>query len=165
MILVVDVHYFDNTARVAGVEIESWQSSEPTRTFTSEMPVPGDYVPGRFFERELPCILTLLQEHSLTPDVVVVDGYVYLDGEATAGLGRKLYDALEEKVAVVGVAKNRFKELPQKYEVNRGQSKRPLYVTAEGMDVAEAMKKITAMHGDSRMPAMLKHCDRLSKGD
>ena len=112
----------------------------------------------------LPLILHLLEEHQLRPTIIVIDGYVYLDGEAQEGLGKKLFDALEGRVVVVGVAKNRYKNLAGSYEICRGASKRPLFVTVEGMSLVEAKEAILSMHGESRMPSLLKYVDGLARG-
>ena len=83
------------------------------------------YQPGQFFRRELPCLLAVLPE--LPPvAVVVVDGYVWLDGVSVAGLGARLYQALAGKVAVIGVAKTRFAGAGAAVEVVRGRSTRPM---------------------------------------
>ena len=61
---------------------------------------------GEFYRRELPCLLAVLQNIP-KPDVIVIDGYVWL-GSGHSGLGAHLYDALNQTGAVVGVAKSRF---------------------------------------------------------
>lgn len=48
--------------------------------------------------------------------------------------------------------------------VLRGCSARPLYVTAAGMEVAEAARVVAAMAGDHRMPEALTLVDRLARG-
>ena len=39
------------------------------------------YEPGRFYRRELPCLLTALEAITARPATVIMDGYVWLDGE------------------------------------------------------------------------------------
>jgi deoxyribonuclease V len=50
------------------------------------------YELGRFYHRELPCILAELQTRSTLPMVLIIDGYVWL-GEQQRGLGAQLYEA------------------------------------------------------------------------
>lgn len=64
------------------------------------------------------------------PKTIVVDGHVYLDGVRKRGLGYYLYEALDKRVPVVGVAKKRFSGMPDQCELYRGDSKNPLFVTA-----------------------------------
>ena len=72
------------------------------------------------------------------PEYIVIDGYVYLDGNKKAGLGKHLYDALQERSIVIGVAKSGFKDIPGETEIFRGGSKRALYVTSAGISETEA---------------------------
>ena len=93
----------------------------------------------------------------------MIDGYVYLGKERTPGLGRYLYEALDKQVAVIGVAKNAFKNTPASTKLRRGKSQRPLYVTAAGIDEVDAKGYIQDMHGRDRIPTVLKRVDRLSR--
>ena len=121
------------------------------------------YKPGKFFKRELPCILKLIEEHQLRPGCIVIDGFVFLDGISEAGLGKYLYDALEGNVIVIGVAKNRYKNIDSKYEIYRGSSRKPLYVTVIGIDIEQAKRNILAMHGKFRLPTMIKRVDQMCR--
>ena len=158
--LAVDVDYRDGTACAAGVLFDNWADSEPRGTVHSMVDIESDYRPGEFYLRELPCILALIEEHGLAPEVIVVDGYVYLDGPSKPGLGRRLFDALGSKANVVGVAKNKFRGIADDYAVLRGQSKHPLFVTAEGIDIEAAKKAVRSMHGENRIPTLLKLVDQ-----
>jgi deoxyribonuclease V len=132
--------------------------------YLAQSPVVGvhAYQPGQFFRRELPCLLAVLRE--LPPvAVVVVDGYVWLDGVSVAGLGAHLYQALAGKVAVVGVAKTKFGGPGGAVEVVRGRSTRPLFITAVGMDAQRAAEHVRSMHGPDRIPTLLKRVDSLAR--
>jgi deoxyribonuclease V len=163
MILAVDVKYSENGATVAGVVFAEWRAKAPEMVVTSLVEVPAEYEPGQFYKRELPCILRLIDEHELHPQCIVVDGFVYLDGHSRAGLGKQLYDALSGKVPVIGVAKKPFRGIGQEYEVYRGASKKPLYVTAVGIDLNRAKESIRSMHGNYRQPTLLKKADLVSR--
>ena len=80
--------------------------------------------------------------------------------QAPPGLGKFLYDALGGEVIVIGVAKTAFRGIPPLYQLFRGGSKRPLYVTAAGVHLDLAKDFIRSMHGEHRLPTMLKRVDR-----
>jgi deoxyribonuclease V len=120
----------------------------------------SEYIPGEFYKRELPCILSLIRDHGLSPQTIIIDGYVYLDGRSTPGLGKHLYDALNEETRIVGVAKNAFFGIDAFCMLFRGGSAKPLFVTAQGMDLQHAKNCILAMHGKNRIPTLLKRADQ-----
>lgn len=163
MILAVDVHYRDGQAIAAGVLFQNWKDSEAVAEIIAPAPTVAEYEPGQFYKRELPCTLELLKQLERLPEYIVIDGYVYLDGHKRPGFGKHLYDAVGGRAAIIGVAKSRFKDIPADVEVFRGNSKRPLYVTTIGVREAEAKGFIKRMHGEHRVPTMLKRVDRLSK--
>jgi deoxyribonuclease V len=160
MILAVDVHYTEHGAVAAGVCFEHWDDARPARTCTSRFGTVAPYEPGAFYRRELPCILGLLREHDLHPDIIVVDGHVFLDDNSRSGLGKRLYDALDGRVPVIGVAKTAFVGIGDDHALLRGDSTRPLYVTAAGLPLPVAKSHVGTMHGAHRLPALLKAVDR-----
>jgi deoxyribonuclease V len=163
MILAVDVDYKNDSAHIGGIAFSTWQDSEPLATYSSTLDDIEEYEPGAFFKRELPCILKLLQEHNLTPDCIIVDGFVYLGGHEKPGLGKHLYDALDGNTTIIGVAKQSFKDTPDCCAVCRGESRKPLYVTVEGLTLDEAKELISTMHGEYRIPKLLKLADQLCR--
>jgi deoxyribonuclease V len=165
MIFAVDVNYLDDQAFVAGILFKDWQDSEPFRQITTTIVSVAEYEPGQFYKRELPCILEILSQLESLPEIIIVDGYVYLGSAQKSGLGKYLSDALDRKSVIIGVAKNRFEDTPVTAEIFRGGSQRPLYVTATGIDQAEAKIAIASMHGKYRIPDLLKLVDKLSKGN
>lgn len=163
MLLAVDVHYVANKASVAGVAFANWGDPAPLQTYTTVLDGVAAYEPGSFFKRELPCILQLLHVYQLAPQIIVVDGYVFLDGHSRPGLGKHLYDALNGTAAVVGVAKKRFRGLDDRFAVYRGGSKVPLWITAVSLPLAQAQTAVCHMHGPHRIPTLLKHADQLCR--
>lgn len=163
MILAVDVDYREDKAVAAGVLFQNWEDSEPVQELISEIHKVAEYEPGQFYKRELPCVLALLQQLAQLPEFIVIDGYVYLDGNQKPGFGKHLYEALEGKSVIIGVAKSRFKDTPAETEIFRGGSKRALYVTAVGVSEVEAKSLVMRMHGEHRIPTLLKRVDQLSK--
>jgi deoxyribonuclease V len=160
MILAVDVDYRNSGASIAGITFENWTDDSEAGLFRSELFETEEYVPGQFYRRELPCILKLIEEHKIEPDIIVIDGFVYLDGKTNPGLGMYLYNALNGKIPVVGVAKNPFKGIAQDCELYRGKSRKPLYVTSVGIQLDEAKKNIKSMYGNHRVPDLLKKADQ-----
>ena|SRR3982751_5554259 len=158
----VDVDYRDRAAVAADVWFRGWETSEVEAEVVTTLDEVAPYQPGEFYRRELPCILAVL-ERGPAPEVVVVDGYVWL-GPGRAGLGAHLYQALGERTVVVGVAKSRFTGATDAVPVYRGGSRSPLYVTAAGAGVEEAAGWVARMHGPFRVPTMLKRVDQLARG-
>ncbi|TXI95334.1 MAG: endonuclease V, partial [Chryseobacterium cucumeris] len=71
---------------------------------------------------------------------------------------------IKEKYPIVGIAKNEFRTSDsQRRNAVRGESKTPLFVTAKGINVDEVQLKVQQMHGDYRMPTLLKRLDQLSR--
>ncbi len=167
MIVATDVHYVsDSEARAAAVVFARWDDPAPAATYAEPATGFGPYVPGRFFERELPCLLPVLRWVLAAHDIstVVVDGYVDLGSRP--GLGRHIADALAEdglQPAMVGVAKTPFEGAPAE-PVVRGSSSTPLWVTASGMDNAEAADHVRSMHGRYRLPTLLLLVDHIARG-
>ncbi|GBO52119.1 endonuclease V [Pseudanabaena sp. lw0831] len=163
MIFAVDVDYRDGKAVAAGIAFHDWEDNAPDSTFITQTDQVAEYQPGEFYKREMPIILLLLEEIPQRPKIIVIDGYVYLDRYRKAGLGYHLYNALNAQVAIIGVAKSRYKDIPTESEVFRSDSNRPLYVTAIGIEESEARDYKKKMHGNHRLPTMLKAVDRLCR--
>ncbi|MCB9920642.1 MAG: hypothetical protein H6822_00590 [Planctomycetaceae bacterium] len=66
-------------------------------------------------------------------------------------------------MAIIGVAKTRFATATSEVEVFRGTSQRPLFVSAAGIDQHIAADSIRRMHGENRIPTLLKRVDTLSR--
>ena len=163
MIIAVDAAYGDQFAFVAGVVFDKWDDDRPGDIVTRSVSGFDKYVPGEFYRRELTGILELLKDHRIRPDCIVVDGYVYLDGLSKAGLGKHLYDALEGKVSVIGVAKAEFKGIPDDFMIYRGRSRKPLYVTSAGVEAEQAKRWVMAMKGPYRRPKLLRLVDQVCR--
>ena len=161
MIVCLDVHYRDSGAIAAGLWFQSWTDSTSSAQVVLKIERVEPYQSGQFYRRELPCLLAVL-EKGPTAEVVVIDGYVWLEGRRP-GLGAHLHRGLGEKAAVIGVAKTRYPGAALARELQRGTSRSPLYVTAAGMDVGEAAQHIAEMHGPYRIPTLLKRVDQLCR--
>lgn len=130
---------------------------------TAELASVQPYQPGRFFERELPCILEVLGRVETPLSAIVVDGYVELDPQGTPGLGGWLHQHFAGRYAVIGVAKTAYRGAGFAARVVRGGSVKPLFVTARGMAMEDAAGLVGAMHGAHRVPTLLARADRLAR--
>lgn len=164
VIVAIDVGYQGHAANVAAITFETWTAATPTSTHKIQLQTIAAYEPGAFYKRELPCLLAILNHLPMDFDLVVVDGYVWLGDQGKKGLGAYLYEALEGKTPVVGVAKSWFKDNgKQVMELQRGTSNRPLYVSAVGIDLPVATECVKKMYGHYRFPDLLRKVDQLSK--
>ncbi|MEN4762462.1 MULTISPECIES: endonuclease V [unclassified Chryseobacterium] len=165
MIYAFDTYYYDDYANTICIAFKDWDSEHENEIFSEKTPITSDYESGAFYKRELPCILSLLNKIKLeNEDIIIVDGYVTLDNDGKIGLGGYLYEALDKKYPIVGIAKNGFASPDfMRREVFRGESKTPLFLTAKGINVDEVKPKIENMHGNFRIPTLLKKLDQLTR--
>jgi deoxyribonuclease V len=162
VIVCTDVHYRDPGAIAAGLWFQLWQDSTSSAQVVLEIERVEPYRSGQFYRRELPCLLAVL-EKGPPAEIVVIDGYVWLEDEQRPGLGAHLYRALGEKTVVIGVAKTRYPGARLARELRRGTSRSALYITAAGMDAVEATRHIAEMHGPHRIPTLLRRVDHLCR--
>lgn len=161
MIALLDVDYRADEAQAACVLLRDWADATPAGEQIARLCGIAPYQPGAFYRRELPCLLAVLRNSAPPPATLMVDGYAWL-GQDRPGLGVHLHEALGQKVPVIGVAKTRFAGAPA-IEVCRGASRRPLFVSAVGLDATTAAAHVVAMHGPYRVPAMLRRVDQLCR--
>ena len=162
MIAAFDVHYpAYGRSCAAAVIFSAYSAPAPDRILTRLVPRPVGYVPGAFYKRELPCILALLDQFEQMPSEIIVDGYAWLGKRP--GLGQHLFEALERRIPVIGVAKSAFAGAAAQ-ELLRGGSRRPLYITAAGMPVETAARNISRMHGPHRIPTLIGLVDQVARG-
>jgi deoxyribonuclease V len=163
MIAIFDVFYEETRANAVCVLAKNWYDAKPTEVIKETCPAGAPYISGRFWLRELPCILAVLKKIE-TPEYAIVDGYAVLpDGKS--GLGAILRNAL--KIPVIGVAKTAFtgsRESKYVTPTYRGvSSTTPLYVTSVGIPHKEASMLIKSMAGTSKLPDLIKLADKESR--
>ena len=165
MILAFDTYYYPSKAKTVCLTFENWTDKHYLQAYTEEITEIEEYVPGEFYRRELPCILSLLDKIPHTDqDVILIDGFVYLDDEQKPGLGAHLYHQLQTKIPVIGIAKTNFATIEKlKRPVYRGKSKNPLFITSIGLDIERAVTLVSGMHGEHRIPTLLKQLDQLTR--
>lgn len=157
----VDVHYpASGGARAAAVLAAgpSFSRGVGERVVAVDDVLP--YQPGAFYLRELPplrAVLAGLDELRL----VVVDGYADLDSRGSPGLGARLHAELG--IPVIGVAKSPYRTATHAVPVLRGNSSRPLFVTAAGLPPGEAADLVRHMGGRFRVPDALRRADKLAR--
>lgn len=161
VVAAVDVHYpVAGGARAAAVLAADAPFSpvldERVTTVAHVLP----YRPGEFYLRELPPLRALLASIA-RPRLVVVDGYVDLDPDGRPGLGAHVH--AEFGMPVIGVAKSPFRTASHAVPVLRGDSARPLLVTAAGLRLADAADLVSHMAGRFRVPDALRRADALAR--
>ena len=143
MIAGVDVDYLDTRAVAAGIAFRDWPDDSIAAERVVSLPGIHPYKSGQFFTRELPCLLAVLRV--LPPvEIVLIDGYVWLEKDRP-GLGAHLYQSLDDRIPVIGVAKTRYLGAENVQEIARGKSKQPLYISAVGLSVSQAILRWAAV--------------------
>jgi deoxyribonuclease V len=161
VIACVDVDYQPAGVTAACVGFDAWSDAVARIEVVVRTPgPPAPYQPGAFYERELPYLLAIL-ERMPPVELVIVDAYVWLEPDQP-GLGARLHDA-RAGGAVIGVAKTRYAGATS-IEVRRGDSDRPLYITAAGLAAERAADHIRDMHGAHRVPTLIRRADALARG-
>lgn len=164
----LDVDYRPASSVAAAVSFSQWADATAAHevVHTAAEP-PAEYEPGQFYRRELPHLLAVLALLPAPPRLIVVDGFVWLadqaDGGAGPGLGAHLHAALGAAIPVVGVAKRPYRLANRAAPVLRGESQVPLWVTAVGLSLDEAVAAVASMHGEHRIPTLLRRVDRLAR--
>jgi deoxyribonuclease V len=159
VICCVDVDYQATGVTTACVGFAAWTDEVAQLETVARTPgAAAGYQPGQFYQRELPYLVEILRPHAGL-EAIVIDGYVWLDG-GRPGLGAHLHAARGEPV--IGVAKTAFAGAAA-CEVVRGASAKPLYITAVGIEPADAAAAIAGMHGPHRIPTLIKRADTLAR--
>jgi len=158
----LDASYREGRAAAACVLFRDWRDERSAGDVAARVGRARPYIPGRFFLRELPALLAVLEKVTESLDILVIDGYVWLDACHSPGLGAHLYESRGRGTPVIGVAKSCYRGAPA-LELIRGKGRRPLYISAAGMEVEEAAERIQVMHGPYRIPTLLRRADELSR--
>jgi deoxyribonuclease V len=163
MFAATDVQYLPTgAARAALVLAGDAAFSHIAAEETALVPEVAPYEPGEFFRRELPPLRAVLASVLPNVELLIIDGYVDLDPSGKPGLGAHAHK--EFGVPVIGVAKTRFATATHAVPVLRGQSAKPLFVTAAGLPLPAAAALVHAMSGKYRLPDALRRADSLARG-
>jgi deoxyribonuclease V len=162
LIVILDA-YTESGGGVGCVLAKDWAAAEASAELAKHLPGAAQrYEPGAFYRRELPLLLAIIAELPSMPSAYVIDGYVWF-GPDKPGLGARLYDAIGAGTPVVGVAKTHFYGDTCSIPLSRGKSRRLLHITAAGIEVGHAAALVASMHGEYRIPTLLKVADRLAR--
>jgi deoxyribonuclease V len=159
----LDVFYDDGHASAGCVVFDSWSDGEAMATHRVLVPGVRPYRAGRFFERELSPLRTVLEESGGQFSHIIIDGYVHLK-DGRMGLGAHLHEALPYPAVVIGVAKNPLSIADRFETIYRGRSTKALFVSSIGCSVDEAAAIIVGMHGSYRIPTLLRQADQIARG-
>jgi deoxyribonuclease V len=160
----LDVHYDKQIAYAACVEFLNWNDTDSVRTIVVSTKVLSNYRPGRFFERELPCLLAVLKKARRQYESIIIDGYVFLKAPVVNGLGAHLEKILPYSPKVIGVAKNPLRVSDRFVTIFRGKSKKPLFISSVNIAVEEAAELVSGMDGAFRIPKLLRSADKACRG-
>jgi len=165
MKLAVDLHCDGAEAQAAAVAFDDWAAVEALKTYSARAAAGDKPARGAVDLRALPCLLQLLREKALQPELIVMHGFVHLDAQDTPGLGWHLHLALGGRCPVIGVSKSAMAGgTPAQFEVYREEEAAPVVVTCIGIDLGAAKARLRAMHGKRRVPTLMKLAARLAKG-
>jgi deoxyribonuclease V len=157
-----DVYYYREHACACCLVFEIEPYERVLSRYSVEVKPIALYIPGKFYRRELPCILKVYGRVKEEIDLLLVDGYVFLENDRK-GLGGHLFEALRGKTPVIGVAKSFYRGCRNYREVYRGKSGRPLFVSSIGVPLPYAAELIKNLKGKGRLPDLLREVDRLSR--
>lgn len=163
MKLAIKVERVGDGAVAAALAFDDWDAPEASKVYSTRIAQVDKPARGTLDLHELHCVLQLLHEHALAPDVIVIDGFVHLDAQETPGWGRHLHQALGGRVAIIGVSKKAMPGGPAQFQVFREEEAQPLVVTCVGIDIGAAKARLRTMHGKRRVPTLLKLVARLAK--
>lgn len=161
MKLIIDVSYQDNNAKVVGGFFENWNDEKLIKVSQKIVNNIKEYISGEFYKRELPCILEFLNDYDINEiELIIIDGFVFLNDDNKQGLGGYLFESLDKRIPVIGVAKTSFHNNNKNViDVLRGNSKKPLYISSIGIELLKASDLIKNMFGNNRMPNIIKQID------
>lgn len=163
MIACLDVHYAEGRATAACIRFRHWADEKSVDVVTASMDTVAAYESGEFYKRELAPLLRVLERSGQSAQTLVIDGYVWLDAQGSPGLEALLYAATGGQSRVIGIRQEPTQKRGFAYHVMRGSSTKPLYVTAIGLDTADAAEGVKNMHGPHRIPTMVRAADRVSR--
>lgn len=156
-----DVYYYSNYAKACCIVFEVNPIERIIATYSEKISPVCEYIPGKFYKRELPCIIEVYKKINEDIDLIIIDGYTLIG--SNKGLGGYLYEYLNKSIPVIGVAKTYFYGVSNYVEVYRGNSKKPLYVTSIGIDLIISENIIKELSGEFRIPYILREVDKMTK--
>lgn len=157
-----DVYYYEDYAKACCVVFKIEPLEKIVSKYCETIQSVDEYISGEFYKRELPCLLKVYEKIKEDIDLIIVDSFVLLK-EGKKGLGAHLFNALDRKTPVIGVAKSFFEGCTDYVEIYRGQSSRPLYISSVGISLNDSAELIKSLNGKNRIPDVLKMVDQLTR--
>ena len=177
MILAIDTYYLSDKAKTVGILFKDWIDLVPEEIITSWTDQFGPYIPGKFYLRELPPILDLLEkiqgkEERIT--YIILDGFLRIHDKETGELREGLGDMLLRRIkpwnpCLIGVAKKDFGGTGLIYGEALGYTRgpkgsTPLWIQGGGgLSNEEALRLVKRMKGQYRLPELLRLLDKETK--
>ena len=159
-----DVYYYEGYAKACCIVFEIEPLESIISRYCEIINSVDRYIPGKFYKRELPCLLKVYKTIEEDIDLIIIDGFVFVEN-GKKGLGAHLYEALNRKIPIIGVAKTFFKGCTHYIQIYRGKSIRPLYISSIGIELNISAELIRNLNGDNRIPNILKMIDQLTRSD
>ncbi len=159
-----DAYYYNNYAKACCVVFDIIPSEKVISRYCEIVDPIKNYISGEFYKRELPCILGIHSKLAADIDIIIVDSYVFLEN-GKKGLGAHLFEALNNTIPIIGVAKNPFKGCTDYVQIYRGQSRNPLYISSVGIELGYAARLIKNLSGNNRIPDRLREVDQLTRSN
>ncbi|MCW1968987.1 MAG: endonuclease V [Anaerolineae bacterium] len=153
-----DVQYEQKIGYAAGICFQRLQSQSVDFVVTAILQPVAEYKPGEFYQRELPCLIELIKKLETLPKIIFIDGYVWLQNDQLA-LGGRLYEYLDRKVIVIGIAKSFLRIAGENISMYYKSSHRPIYISAAGLSLDDAMQCVKEMPYQGHLPLMMKYAD------
>lgn len=157
-----DVYYKNDQAKACCIVFKTVPAEKIFSTYCQVIEPVSDYISGEFYRRELPCILRVYEKIREDIDLIIIDGFVTLKNDKK-GLGAHLFESLDKKLPVIGVAKTYFRGCENYVEIYRGKSSKPLYISSIGIDLNYSAEFVKNLNGIYRIPDILKKVDQLSR--
>ncbi|MEU8360395.1 endonuclease V [Nonomuraea sp. NPDC048882] len=176
----LDVHYHGDDEVTAAVVVLDGATLEPVEQAVSHGKAAFPYVPGLFAFRELPALVEALERLTVTPDLLVCDGYGLAHPR---GFGLACHLGVLTGLPSVGVGKTPFVGTHEPPGQERGawtpivhegavvgralrtrRGVRPVYVSqGHRISLGTATGEVLRLASRYRLPEPIRHADHLAR--
>ncbi|MEO3888712.1 endonuclease V [Nonomuraea sp. B5E05] len=176
----LDVHYHGDEAVTAAVVVLDGSTLAPVEQVVAEGRVAFPYVPGLFAFRELPALIDALEQLTVTPDLLVCDGYGLAHPR---GFGLACHLGVLTGLPALGVGKTPFIGTHEPPGPERGawtpivyeggtvgralrtqRGVKPVYVSqGHRISLDTATDEVLRLAARFRLPEPVRHADHLAR--
>lgn len=176
----LDVHYHGDDEVTAAVVVLDAETLEPVEQVVAHGKAAFPYVPGLFAFRELPALVEALERLTVTPDLLVCDGYGLAHPR---GFGLACHLGVLTGLPSVGVGKTPFVGTHEPPGQERGawtpivhegavvgralrtrRGVRPVYVSqGHRISLGTATGEVLRLAARYRLPEPIRHADHLAR--